>query len=166
MVLTLQEITFMQLTPEQKDEIPSMVRECIERGFANRIQRAWRNSHVYRLRIIRCRIEAKEPITKRAIIYAIRHKFFEEKVSVADLTDFLHSYFHHNRADEYMADEDMLSVLSLFLKGAQNNAHLFYGMLWGMAVNSKNVNVELEGFYISFLPLSKEILLEIYSQEK
>jgi len=164
-MLTLQEMLYMHMDAKQREELPEVTRQSVERKFAFRILKFWKKSRTYRLKFIEKRIEAKEPLTKKAIVYAIRHKYFKGKVSVANLTDFLHAYFHNHKPEEYMSDEDMREVLDLFLRRSYNNAHLFFGQLWGMAINSAKVYLNMDSIFLAFRPLSKEILLGIYAQK-
>jgi len=164
MVLTLKELVYVRMDFKQRKQIPPIVRHSIENKLVNRIIRVWRNSHLYKVKMIEERLKTQKPLTKRSIVYLLRYKLFPLKLTIKDITMVLHGYFHQYKPGEYMGDKNMRQILDLFVIKAQNNMHNFFGLLWGLMNHASEIEIELKTLYSIFSGFSKEILIDMYTK--
>ena len=164
MVLSLQEISYIQLSSIEREKIPAIVGNAILKKLKERIVKIWRKSSIYRIKYIRNCFKNKFRMSRASIIYLIYHTDLEGKPTLYNLIDYIHCYFHNHSMDRYISNREMNIIFDMFREKSEHNAHNFFGALWGILINSKEIPVDYNSFQKVFSIFTTNEIKNIYEK--
>ena len=165
MVLSLQEISYLKLSRDQRKHLPIVIQTLAKRQLVSRIIKTWKNSNMYKAYFGRKMLENRELVTKNVIILVIKRYCLQEK-NIYYLVNVIHTFLHNDKPEEKINYDEMLSILSLFITNSKNNSHMFFSQLWTLVSSSEEFVLDDKTIHVILSVLSKNTLLDFYKKRK